>query len=59
RVTYTVGEYSTYYDVTIQESQLPPTGQDMTWVWALCGAALILVAAAGLLASKRKARISE
>lgn len=46
RVTYTVGGESTYYDITIEEIEVPQTGQDMTWVWILAGgAALALVVA--------------
>jgi LPXTG-motif cell wall-anchored protein len=53
-ITYTVGGVSTTYDVTIGESGLPNTGQDFSWVWALCGAALILVSA-GMLIQRRRA----
>jgi len=52
-VTYTVGGVTVSYDVTIEASGLPGTGQDFTWVWMLCGAALILAAGAAVL--KRKA----
>jgi LPXTG-motif cell wall-anchored protein len=45
---------SVSYDVTIKESELPNTGQDFTWVWLLCSAALMLVGA-GAIALKRKA----
>ena len=49
RVTYTVGEESVYYDITIETNGLPSTGQDFTWMWALIGAALIAFAAGVLL----------
>jgi len=51
-ITYTVQGVSTTYDVTIEESRIPATGQDFTWVWVLIGAALILCAA-GIIAWKR------
>lgn len=51
-ITYTVGGASIVYTVTIEASGLPSTGQDFTWVWALCGAALIL--AAGVVFGMRK-----
>jgi LPXTG-motif cell wall-anchored protein len=51
-ITYTAGGVSTTYAVTIRQSELPSTGQDMTWVWVMGGAAL-LVCAAGVLARKR------
>jgi hypothetical protein len=36
-ITYTVDGVSTTYDVTIQDSTLPLTGQDFTWAWVLAG----------------------
>ena len=54
-ITYTVEGVSITYNVTIEASGLPATGQDMTGVWALCGAALILGVAAVLLLLRRKA----
>ena len=54
-ITYTVDGVSITYDVTIEASGLPDTGQNFTWVWTLCGAALILGVAAVLLLLRRKA----
>ena len=53
-ITYTVEGVGVTYNVTIEESELPATGQDMVWVWVLCGAALAL-AGAGMLARRRTA----
>ena len=53
-VTYTVGAQSKSVTVTIRQSEVPDTGQDMTWVWTLCGGGLMIFSAAGLLASKRR-----
>jgi uncharacterized repeat protein (TIGR02543 family) len=56
RVTYTVEGQSTYYDVTIEAAALPPTGQDFTWGWALCGlAAALALCAAWTLTRRRRA----
>jgi len=46
------GSAATSFDVVVQASNLPDTGQDMAWVWALVGAALIL-GAAGMLTRRR------
>ena len=54
-ITYTVDGVSITYDVTIEASGLPDTGQNFAWVWTLCGAALILGVAAVLLLLRRKA----
>lgn len=43
-ITYTAGGVSTTYEVTIEASGLPETGQDFAWVWLLCGAALVATA---------------
>jgi LPXTG-motif cell wall-anchored protein len=51
-ITYTVGGVSVSYEVTIEESELPQTGQNFTWVWALAGMAAALVAA-GILLRRR------
>ncbi len=53
-VTYTVGAYSESYVITIQQSGLPNTGQDFSWVWLLCGLALALAAAGISGVRKRK-----
>lgn len=55
-ITYTVEGVSTAYDVTIDESQLPSTGQDYAWVWMLCGAAVVL-AGAGILYGRHRAKV--
>jgi hypothetical protein len=41
-ITYTVGGVTASYNVAIEISELPETGQDFAWVWLLCGAALVL-----------------
>jgi len=46
RVTYTVGAQSAYFDVVISKSQLPPTGQDFTWLYIAAGGAALALAAA-------------
>ena len=56
-ITYTVGGVSTTYDVTIEESELPATGQGFSWAWVLMGAALAAVAAG--MSVRRKTQISE
>jgi len=55
-ITYTVSGVSVTYDVTIETSGLPNTGQDFTWVWVLLGAALILAAGTAVLKRKAAAR---
>ncbi len=40
-ITYTVSGVSTTYDVTIEQSDLPQTGQDFSIVWFLAVAALL------------------
>jgi hypothetical protein len=40
-ITYTVGGVTASYNVAIEISELPETGQDFAWVWLLCGAALV------------------
>ena len=54
-ITYTVGGVSQSYEVTIEASELPSTGQDFGWVWALCGAAAFVLAA-GVLLRRRAVR---
>jgi len=55
-ITYTVEGASVTYDVTIEASTLPSTGQSFAWVWALGGAALLmLTAAVGCKKAKRRA----
>ncbi len=51
-ITYTFSGASVVYEVTIQQSGLPNTGQDFSWTWILCGLALAL-AAAGMLVRRR------
>jgi uncharacterized repeat protein (TIGR02543 family) len=54
-ITYTVDGVSTSYDVTIKESELPNTGQDFTWVWGLCVAAVgVLCSAVWVVLHRRK-----
>lgn len=45
-ITYTVEGVSTSYQVTIESSSLPATGQNMSWVWALFATAAALAAVA-------------
>ena len=54
-VTYTVQGISKTYDVTIEESNLPSTGQDYTWVWMLLITAGILITA-GMFSRRKKRR---
>jgi LPXTG-motif cell wall-anchored protein len=54
-ITYTVEGVSTTYDVTIEEAELPSTGQSFGWVWALAGAAA-LAGAVTLAVRKRTAQ---
>ena len=42
-ITYTVDGVSVSYDVTIEDSELPSTGQGLTLVWALIVMAVILM----------------
>lgn len=48
-ITYTAGGQTVRYDITIETSELPSTGQDMMEVWALIGAAAVVCAAGVLL----------
>ncbi len=43
-ITYTVDNASTTYDVTIEDSDLPSTGQDFTMIFILAGLAVIVLA---------------
>ena len=51
-VTYTVGQQSKSFTVTIQQSEVPDTGQDFTWMW-VCGGAALMFLAAGILVRRR------
>jgi LPXTG-motif cell wall-anchored protein len=54
-ITYTVEGASVTYDVTIEASTLPSTGQSFAWVWALGGAAaLAVILAVGIISGIRK-----
>ena len=53
-VTYTVDGVSVAYDVTIEESELPQTGQNFMWVWVLAGLATVVVTAAAFLSDREK-----
>jgi uncharacterized repeat protein (TIGR02543 family)/LPXTG-motif cell wall-anchored protein len=56
-ITYTVSGASTTYDVTIEASGLPETGQDFTWVWLLAAGAVL--AAAGVFERQRGCKARE
>jgi LPXTG-motif cell wall-anchored protein len=51
-VTYTAGNITETFTVTIIKSELPATGQDFTWVWAF-GAAAVVVLGYAYLRKKR------
>ena len=55
-ITYTVGGVSQSYEVTIEESDLPSTGQNFDWAWLLCGMALVVTGAACLVLRRRAAK---
>ncbi len=46
-ITYTMSGVSKSYEVTIEASELPSTGQDFTWVWLLAAGAALAAAIAG------------
>ena len=52
-ITYAVDGASTTYDVTIEQSELPATGQDFAWVWVL-GVLAVCAGAAAVLSGLRK-----
>ena len=54
-ITYTADGQTVRYDITIEASELPSTGQDMMGVWALIGAAAVVCAAGVLLRRRRLA----
>ncbi len=53
-VTYTASGISVAYDVTIEESSLPSTGQNFGWVWLFIGAAAVFVAAAAIAVRRQR-----
>ena len=55
-ITYTVGGVSQSYEVTIEASELPSTGQNFDWAWLLCGMALVVTGAACLVLRRRAAK---
>ncbi len=54
RVTYTVEGTSVYYDITIEATTLPRTGQDFTLVFALLGAGMLSTVTASIITIRRK-----
>ncbi len=54
-IIYTVDGVSTSYEVTIEQSELPGTGQDFTWVWALAAFAIIAVVSTVFLKHRKSA----
>ena len=55
-ITYTVGGASTTYYVTIDDSNLPSTGQDFTWVFLLGGLAVLAMAGLTLLLMRKRSK---
>lgn len=56
-VGYDAADQHASYTLTIQASQLPNTGQNLTWIWVLAGTALTLAgAAAGLRLFRKQTR---
>ena len=53
-ITYTVEGVTTSYEVTVEQSGLPSTGQDFTWVWVLVGLAALALAGAAVFGMMRK-----
>ena len=55
-VTYTVDGVSVTYDVTIEESELPQTGQNYMLLYGFIGGGVLCIAGATLMAKKRRGR---
>ena len=53
-ITYTVGQASTTYTVTIRQSEIPQTGQDFTPVSMLACAAVVCIAGPVIILQKKK-----
>ena len=53
-VTYTADSITETFTVTVKASELPATGQDFMWVWAIGGAAVAVVVYACLILRSKK-----
>ena len=53
-VTYTAGDVTETFTVTIKASKLPATGQDFVWVWALAIAAAAVFGCTCLMLRKKR-----
>ena len=56
RITYRLGATSMFFTVTVRESGLPQTGQDLTWVWVLAGLAALALTGAGWMMLRKGAK---
>ncbi len=55
-ITYTVDGESATYEVTVEQSNLPNTGQDFSWAWILAGVAGCMGIAAAVTGLKKRAK---
>jgi len=57
RVTYTLGEKSTYSDINVRISNTPSTGQDFTWAIVLGALGLLALIGALLTDTRKKQKV--